>query len=155
LFAAAVCDVEPSSGRLRAVCAADAEVWVCRGGVWSSVFAGDMLRDDARAAWVSAVGAGSSSEQRWAAQFDVLDNPACWRRPPLGMVASPQVASVVLDGVEAVIVSSDGARLSPSRCARLEWWLGDGIHDVDDSWPHRSPHGDVTVVRVAPLDVPS
>lgn len=147
---AAIVDLDPSTGRIVARQYGDCEVWV-RGAAtndhWVSVFPGDMITPDARAAYEAAMTARPGTTSGWAVQEATLDEPEAWVTPPVGLmdVLTPQFALV--DGCEEVIVTSDGSRLTPELCEQVGEWITVGIQQMPDGWPYPSSHGDLTVLH--------
>lgn len=150
LATVAVVDVDRVTGHATATRCADSEVWVKTRGVWEPVFPGDMLTEAARNAWEFATRGmtGQPPEDVWAVQERLLDDPDCWVTPALGFAAKPRPQTVALGVIDEVIVSTDGARLDPERCAELSGWLSHGIQQFPSAdWPHPSPHGDLAVLH--------
>jgi hypothetical protein len=152
IFTAALCDIEWSTGSIRAAIAGDCEVWVRKSGAWMSLAEQDSLTTAARLHWDARTTTMSHSAQ-WDLQREYLDDPALWNRPPLGL-GMQRFASVALDNqihaIDGVIVSSDGARLTAQRCEELDEWISDGLSSIHADPPgpgHRHPHGDLFVVR--------
>lgn len=144
IAAVAVADLDPSTGALAARRYADCEVWVMRDGTWVSLFPGDMLTGTARAAYEAGCAGAPSS---WEVQEATLDDPSAWNTTPVGLVLSPRAETTHVGLVEEVIVSSDGARLTPERCANLSEWLTVGIQHLPEGWPYPFAHGDLTVLH--------
>lgn len=144
LVCAAVCDLDLASGEVRALVAGDCEVWVHHGGAWEPLAPGDMLTSAARRRYergVAAQGAASA----WEVQREVLDDPAAWERPYLGAWDPPRCVETRRSQVDAVVVSSDGARLDASRLEDLHGWLATGIHEGPSRPGMPFAHGDISV----------
>lgn len=146
MVSAAGVDLDVASGVVTATIAGDGEVWVRRAGSWTQATAiTDPLTPAARAAYGAGIRGLVSEDARWQVQYDLLDSPDAWVRTPLGCFATPKFATLTILDVDAVVVSSDGARLTPAAVADLDAWLNVGLHRVPATHPHPHPHGDVWV----------
>lgn len=143
IFSAAACEIDWRTGNLRAVIAGDCEVWVLCAGIWRQLTPSDMLESAARYEYNSQ-SIGMTEQQAWCLQRELLNEPTQWHRPPLGLGIG-RFATVVVDAVDGVIVTSDGARLDPTRAANMEDWLSRGIHDEHERTNLPHPHGDLWV----------
>lgn len=148
MASAAIVDLDPTTGRLVARQYGDCEVWVHgRDREWVSVFPDDMLTERARATYETAMTARPGTTSGWAVQEATLDEPEAWTNPPVGLmdVLTPKIAHI--SGVEELIVTSDGSRLTPELCNRVAEWITVGIQQIPEGWPYPSSHGDLTVLH--------
>lgn len=157
LATVAVVDLDRSTGRGQAIRCGDSEVWIRQDGTWVSLFEGDMLTDTARRAYDREVERlrHSGLTDWWAVQEVLFDDPATWRCPAVGPepVTRPDVAA--FEDVDEVIVSTDGAKLTPERCASLAEWLSGGLQHLSADTIYSSAHGDVAVLHAKPSHRPS
>jgi hypothetical protein len=130
--------------------AGDAEVWVrSSGGEWVSLFPASILTPEARRQFDAHPGAdlpGAGALAHWQAHLDVLEDPSQWTWPPLGFEYPARIQSKALWPVQELIVATDGACLTPQRCADLHSWLTSGIQRAPEGHRHPSPHGDIAVL---------
>lgn len=148
MTSAAIVDLDPATGTVNARRYGDCEVWVRRRGTaWTPVFPGDMLTAQARAVYEAAMAERPGGVSGWTVQEATLDEPEAWLNPSVGLmdVLTPEVA--VIDDCEEVIVTSDGARLTPELCGRVHEWIADGIQQIPEGWPYAYSHGDLTVLH--------
>jgi hypothetical protein len=144
-YSVAVADVDLGSGNVAAAVAGDCEVWVRVRGAWRLACGGEMLTAEARARWEALVADVDDEAVEWAMQAAHLRD-GDWEAPPVGQ-APPRRAPVTVVGVDALIVTSDGARLTAERCAALDGWLTGGIHSERPPTPRLPhPHGDLYAV---------
>jgi hypothetical protein len=130
--------------------AGDSEVWARRAGRWSSLFPTETLTPERRAAFRQHPGAdlvAAGPQLHWQAHVDLLDDPAAWVSPPLGLEFPARVQRATLSDVEELILSTDGACLNAERCADLRAWLSGGLQRRQPGNLHPSPHGDIAVLR--------
>jgi hypothetical protein len=153
LAAAAVVDIDAASPRLRAGArCADGDLWTRGVDGFDALTGTDMLTGQGRARLVDASTSAQSGVQRWEAQEASLDDPDMWNHHSVGLVTDPTVELFAGCVADAVVLSTDGARLEPrpgarDRVERLGEWLSVGITEVGDDWPHPHPFGDLGVVR--------
>ncbi|WP_345346350.1 hypothetical protein [Actinoallomurus liliacearum] len=147
----AVVDLSMTSPSGRWVISADSEVWL-RERSWRSV-AGDALTQAARRDWDGWLREhpGAGDRERWSAQEALLGSPDAWNNPSVGAFAELKPASGEFGPVEEIVVSSDGARLSPGilNSGRLHDHLRNDLQVVPADHGHPWPHGDVTVLHVS------
>lgn len=149
LFTAASCALDLQTGSLRAVVSGDCEVWARSRGIWRELLSEDSLASDARAAW-GEIHPDLSHGDQWKLQRELLNSPESWTRSTLGLGIG-RFGDASIANVEAMIVSSDGARLTADRCAHLGVWLTDGIHSEPRPAHHAHPHGDISMVFLEQL----
>lgn len=116
--ATAVVDIHRHTGHATAVRVGDSEVWVKTNNQWEPVFPDNLL------------------------------TAADPNTPPADHPVEPKLEHANLGVVEEVIVATDGARLTPDRCAMLAHWLS---HDIQiriegDATEHLSPHDDIAAL---------
>lgn len=76
----------------------------------------DMLTPAARQAWQQAIkGVVRDPVRTMQIQEELLDDPAVWAYPTLGLVQDPALRATTVEDLEEIIVSTDGARLTPER----------------------------------------
>lgn len=128
-------------GRLVGARGADCEVWVRRGGAWESLTPGDMLTPAGRAVAIDWAAANDGTVlQDWVEPgSDHYGDPSLWHTTAIGRFTDPKLESVSAEGVEAVVVASDGALLDADRVAHLEEWMTMLLAEQ---------HDDATAVRV-------
>lgn len=164
--AAAVADWDPWTGRLRAVQAADVDIWVHEPQGWRSLFPGDVLEPAARAAWRTGAAPQSEREAHLRSHDLILGNREAWSSAPLGSFSDPVLRNCETENVDAVVVTSDGFELRQHHLETLGEGFRDGshlkgwllahhktLHRRSEHWPHPSPHGDIAVL-VAYSEVP-
>lgn len=145
----AVVDLGAHTTAVHAVRAGDCQVWVRPGaGAWEPLLASPRLTPAAQAAFAAHPGAASSDpELHYRAHVDTIDDPQAWITAPVGLDYPARVQTASSERVDEVIVSSDGARLTPDRCAHLHDWLAGDLQVAPSGHRHPSPHGDVTVLH--------
>ncbi len=143
--------IEARSARL--VRAGDCEAWsYCHGG-WERLFAAEIRTPDARArfrAWEDAH-PDASPDERYDAEIRLWAAPAAWHTAALGRFADTRLERRHISDFDALVVATDGARLTADRLRGLEDWLV-GLRAWERA--HASAraggkiHDDVAVVRV-------
>jgi hypothetical protein len=147
----AVADFDPATGVVSATRFGDCTVWVKDASSWRRLFPDDCLFPAGRQHWLSetagmTVPDGMSKETFFCqVQTRVLADVAWWRSTPVGMFDTVKAEMASAVGVTAVVVTTDGARVSPDNVSDLSGWLNGGLQQAPDGWPHPSPHGDVAV----------
>lgn len=139
-----------AAGRVQLVRAADCEAWALRSGRWRRLFPRDQLAPAARTAyrrWLEQH-PQRTLEQLLAAEGVLLGERRTWLTAPLGRFPEPTLQAAAVDAWDAVVLASDGARLTPRRLARLDEWLGELRSSERRGAGRGAHHDDVTVVRV-------
>lgn len=140
--------IQPADSELRAWRNADCELWYRVGDRWQSLFPEHMLTPLGKEIYDA--GPPTSDITWWSFQERSLDRLHLWNSPTIGLAsAAYPTARAIPEEAEELVLSSDGAQLTPSRLAELESWLAEGIHNQPLTGGHRSPHGDVSVVRLS------
>jgi len=148
--AAAVCvvDLSPDPGRpgllaVTAASAADCDSWVqAPGGTWGQLTGGDALDPTWRAAWEQEKRQRAFPDiaSQLAAEAQFLDSPLCRPHPAAGRDEQLAPTTGTAAGIAAVVLASDGARITPAALIDLEGHVATVCS---------GDHGDVTVIRAA------
>lgn len=138
--------------------AGDSEAWALEGRAWRRVFPPGAMTGEAaqrdRQWYREHAGLELADLLRQERARDYVNDESAWRTAAVGRFVRPKLARADLRGWKAVLLTTDGARLTPERIDRLEDWLG-GLREWELANLHqegvlaRKPHDDVTVLQIA------
>jgi hypothetical protein len=150
-----VADLSPD-GRVEVVRAGDCEAWARTEQGWVSFGSGSALTADVEADWAEwqRRHAGVSRDVRHDAEERFLGRPEAWTSTAVGRFGTPRLQRFSADGVQELVLASDGARLSEAVLDDLTAWLGELRHwerqRSDLGRAAEKVHDDVTVLRLRP-----
>ena len=148
-----VADLSPD-GHVDVVRAGDCEAWARTEQGWVSFGSGSALTADVEAAWADWQHrhAGVSRDVRHDAEERFLGRPEAWISTAVGRFAAPLLQRFSADGVQELVLASDGARLSEPVLDDLPAWLRElrrwEAQRGDLGRAADKVHDDVTVLRV-------
>jgi hypothetical protein len=151
-------DLSPD-GHVEVVRAGDCEAWARTEQGWVSFGAGTALTADVEAEWAEWQRRHTtvSRDVRHDAEERFLGRPEAWTSTAVGRFVPPRLRRFSADGVQELVLASDGARLSEPVLDDLPAWLGE-LRE----WEHQRSdlgraaekvHDDVTVLRLRPAAV--
>jgi hypothetical protein len=147
-----VADLSPD-GHVEVVRAGDCEAWARTEEGWVTFGAGTALTADVEAEWAHR-NHGVSRDVRHDAEERFLGRPEAWTSTAVGRFGEPLLQRFSADGVQELVLASDGARLSEAVLDDLPAWLGDlrrwEGQRSDLGRAAEKVHDDVTVLRVRP-----
>jgi hypothetical protein len=150
-----VADLSPD-GHVDVVRAGDCEAWARTEQGWVAFGAGTALTAEVEAEWAEwqRRHPGVSRDVRHDAEERFLGRPEAWTSTAVGRFGEPLLQCFSADGVQELVLASDGARLSESVLDELPAWLGDlrrwEGQRSDLGRAAEKVHDDVTVLRVRP-----
>jgi hypothetical protein len=150
-----VADLSPD-GHVEVVRAGDCEAWARTEEGWVTFGAGTALTADVEAEWAEWQhrNHGVSRDVRHDAEERFLGRPEAWTSTAVGRFGEPLLQRFSADGVQELVLASDGARLSEAVLDDLPAWLGDlrrwEAQRSDLGRAAEKVHDDVTVLRVRP-----
>jgi hypothetical protein len=146
-------DVFPD-GRVEVVRAGDCDAWARTAGDWVPLGCGTALAEPVAARWDEwqLRNEGVSREARHDAEEGFLGRPEAWTSTAIGRFERPLMRRFTLDGVDELVLASDGARLSEPVLDELPTWIGD-LRRWERERAHlgraaEKVHDDVTVLRL-------
>jgi hypothetical protein len=146
-------DVFPD-GRVEVVRAGDCEAWAGTSDGWVPLGSGTAVSAPTDAAWEDwqSRHPHASRDERHDAEEHFLGRPQAWTSTALGRFEQPAIRTFTLEGVNELVLASDGARLSERRLDDLPGWIG-GLREWERerAGQRRAAekiHDDVTVVRL-------
>jgi hypothetical protein len=148
-------DLSPD-GHVDVVRAGDCEVWARTEQGWVSFGSGSALTADVEAGWADWQHrhSGVSRDVRHDAEERFLGRPEAWTSTAVGRFGAPLLQRFSADGVQELVLASDGARLSAPVLDDLPAWLGElrrwEARRSDLGRAAEKVHDDVTVLRVRP-----
>lgn len=150
--AGAACVDIDRSGKATATLAYDCEIWARIGDFWLAVGDGPTLTDQGRTRCAQLLDAHSwsSLDERIAREAEVLADPMLWRRTAVGQFPELRLWTGPIKCWDELVVSSDGARLTPERLSDLDDWLAH-LRAWETAQPEdrgSKRHDDVTVVHI-------
>ena len=107
----AVADVSESFDAVL-VQAGDCAAWWKRKGVWYAAFPGDVHTPGYRALEHALREPGHSHSQHLSVSRAIRDTPNDWNSTPIGRFAKMRIRRLVLQGVDELVLASDGALLT-------------------------------------------
>jgi hypothetical protein len=145
-------------GRVEVVRAGDCEAWARTDRGWVELGSGSALTADVARRWADWRRSHPMADRdaRHDAEERFFGRPAAWTSTALGRFARPVLQHFAADGVQELVLASDGARLSERVLADVPSWLG----ELRDWEARRADRGraaeklrdDVTVLRLRPLE---
>jgi hypothetical protein len=146
-------DVFPG-GRIEVVRAGDCEAWACTTGGWVPLGSGTALSAPVDAAWEEWQRRHPhvSRDERHDAEERFLGRREAWTSTALGRFQQPAIPAFSLEGVQQLVLASDGARLDERALDELPGWIA-GLRAWERERAGRrraaeKVHDDVTVVRL-------
>jgi serine/threonine protein phosphatase PrpC len=135
-------DVFPD-GRVEVVRAGDCDAWARTAGDWVPLGCGTALAEPVAARW---------DEWQLRNEEGFLGRPEAWTSTAIGRFERPLMRRFTLDGVDELVLASDGARLSEPVLDELPTWIGD-LRRWERERAHlgraaEKVHDDVTVLRL-------
>jgi hypothetical protein len=133
----------------------DCQAFVAANGGWSELFGGPLFDANTRDRWARwrADHPGADPVDDIADGYDeILASPQAWRSTPIGLYAQPHFEHVSIDrqDCDAVVVASDGARLTDERVVELDGWLeGLRAREEHEHAHEYKPHDDVVVIAAS------
>lgn len=148
----AVAVAEIGGDAITVTIAGDCQAFVASRGEWTEVFGGPLFDPETHARWGQwrADHPDADPVHDVADGYDeILASPEVWRSTPIGLHAEPHYEHTTIPRAEcdAIVVASDGARLTAERVAALARWL-----DALRAWEHdahgsdHKPHDDVVAI---------
>jgi serine/threonine protein phosphatase PrpC len=141
-------------GRVEVVRAGDCDAWARTARGWVPLGCGTALAAPVATRWDEwqARNAGATRERRHEAEEGLLGRPEAWTSTALGRFSRPVIRRFTLDGVDELVLASDGARLSEPVLDELPTWIGD-LRRWERERAHlgraaEKLHDDVTVLRL-------
>jgi serine/threonine protein phosphatase PrpC len=146
-------DIHPD-GRVEVVRAGDCEAWARTADGWVALGCGTALTAPVASRWDEwqARNADVSRETRHDAEEGFLGRPEAWTSTAVGRFERPVIRRFRLDGIDELVLASDGARLSEPVLDELPTWMGD-LRGWERERAHlgraaEKVHDDVTVLRL-------
>ena len=157
-FPEATCVVaDIDAEKVSVVQAGDCDAWTLETAGWGRLFPEGAMTGEAaerdRQWYREHAGLDINDLLRLERARDYVNDESAWRTAAVGRFAAPKLARVDLREWEVLLLTTDGARLTPERIASLEDWL-DGLRAWEVASLHergvlaRKPHDDVTVLRI-------
>ena len=146
-------DVFPD-GRVEVVRAGDCDAWARTADGWVPLGCGSALTAPVSAAWDEWQhrNARVSREVRHDAEEGLLGRPDAWTSTAVGRFERPVIRTFSLNGVDELVLASDGARLSEPVLDELPEWIGNLREWERDlaglGRASEKVHDDVTVLRL-------
>src|SRR4051794_40289991 len=141
-------------GRVEVVRGGECDAGARTAGGWVPLGCGSALAEPVATRWNEWQdrNAAASRERRHDAEEGFLGRPEAWTSTALGRFARPVIRRFTLDGVDELVLASDGARLSEPVPGELPTWIGD-LRRWERERAHlgraaEKVHDDVTVLRL-------
>ena len=147
------CDLH-GTGEIEFIRAGDCEAWTrAPGQVWRSLFPDPMWTTQASSEWKAWAEShpGATRPERQNAQARLMADEARWNTTPLGLFVQVKVQRATANGINEIVLASDGARLNAQRMDDLDGWM-DGLRSWEEvemtGLAAEKRHDDVTVIHL-------